>query len=82
MKPFRQGQTLYYIDNGWINNTAPAVVAVFLHSQKTQLPPLGCIVEKMPVTRARVAASRGMVFYRSRRKALRAMLRLANNRYT
>jgi len=49
----RQGQTIYEVRLDW-NVRDYVVEPMFLHSQKTPLPPDGCIVEKMPVDTARM----------------------------
>lgn len=75
MKKLRQGQTVYYINNcSYMGpNAKPELVRHFLHSHKTPLPPLGVIIEKLPVTHAREAQARGFKLYTSRRKAQRAL---------
>jgi hypothetical protein len=75
MKRLRQGQTIYYVDKRLYMGpgATPELVRYFLHSHKTPLPPLGTIIEKLPVTHAREAYAQGFKFYTSRRKAERAL---------
>lgn len=77
MKKYRQGQTHYYIDLNICHGeyAIPEVRCVFLHSQKTPLPKVGLIIDKMPVdhfarTRMRIKT------YASRRKANTALKQL------
>lgn len=73
MNKYRQGQTLYYVSRGFDLHRAPKLMQVFLHSQKTPLPPPGAIIERVPVTVVIKAAQAGQKFYASRRKAMRAL---------
>lgn len=74
MKKLRQGQTIYYIDSRLYMgpNATPNLVVHFLHSHKIPLPPVGVVIEKLPVTHAREAQQLGYKLYTSRRKAMRA----------
>jgi hypothetical protein len=78
----RQGQTVYYIDQKlYTRNSESVLVKVFLHSQKVPLPPIGVIVERVPVTLARDAVSEyGFKFFKSRRKAEKALSLLNGGR--
>ncbi len=50
MKKLRQGQTVYMVDRGMMYEPPrPSVIKLFLYSQKQELPPWGCIIDKMPV---------------------------------
>lgn len=78
MKKLRQGQTIWIVRNrslGW-PGAEPHIEAVFLHSQKVELPPPGVIIDKLPVTFAQILEMEGFPIYRARRKAQRALKEL------
>lgn len=76
MKPFRQGQTIYRIhQNTFFYDAEPVLDKLFLYSHNEALPPIGHIIERVPVTLANDAVSRGHKLYTSRRKAERALKR-------
>jgi hypothetical protein len=76
MKRLRQGQTVYrvYI-NPFYYDAEPVLDTIFLYSHKVPLPPIGQIIEKVPVNLANDAVQRGHKLYTSRRKAIRALKR-------
>jgi hypothetical protein len=67
----KQGQTLYYVDPQLQKGkyAKPVVRSYFIHSQKTELPPEYCVIERMPVTLANELIDLGNQFFLSRRKA-------------
>ena len=55
VKSLRQGQTVYWVSDDIGDNyrVSKRVVGYFMYSHKTPLPPIGSIIEKMPVSRIR-----------------------------
>jgi len=74
-KNIKAGHTLYYIDYhiDKRGDVPPSVEAVYLHSQKTPLPPEGCHIDKMPVSHMRKIMTFQPIdkFYFSKKRALR-----------
>jgi hypothetical protein len=79
VQSLRQGQTIYYVERyyHWCprNRPAPEIKAQFLYNEKTPLPPLGCIIDRMPVSRIRewIRQNGANIFFYSRKKAARSL---------
>lgn len=76
VRSLRQGQTIYCVVNDSLlyGEVVPKrVVSYFLYSHNEPLPPLGCIVERLPVSNIKRAIKEYQtnmrVFFYSRRRA-------------
>ena len=75
LKYLKQGQAVYWVDVDWYRNPATVTLRkVFLHSQKTKLPPNGVVIDKYPVDFVQSFSGSGVFF--SRRKAERELKRI------
>lgn len=73
----RQGQTIYIIDRHieYGPEAEPEIKKKFLYSENEKLPPINCIIERMPVSYARYVLKKygNRDCYFSRRKAISAL---------
>ena len=82
-KNIRPGHTVYYIDTYayLIDDTIkPEMKSWFIHGKSQELPPEGCIIEKMPIYHIKkfLKWNRGPKLYFSRRKCQSALNKLIN----
>jgi len=71
----RQGHTLYVVSLNWyIPQETFIIVKYLLYSHNEPIPPIGNVIQNMPVSRAREIMARNInqKFYFSRKKALTA----------
>lgn len=71
-KTLRQGQTIHIVSRSLTSFNGPCqVVTYHLHSHKTPMPPLGCVIERMPVDHLRPMLDHfGSDIFYSRRRAV------------
>lgn len=91
IKTIKQGQTIFFVSHNFDKGQKAkrTVESIFVHSQKTKLPPQNCVVEKYPVSLIRdwLESSPGRgpsVVFHSRKRAAKFLtdleLFLKNNR--
>lgn len=71
-KKIRQGQTVYHVHPNMHKgpNALATVEKYFIYSNRIKLPPPHLIIKRMPVNEINFLIGKGVVFYKSRRKAI------------